>query len=42
MSTEIIMNFNIYPFLTPKGPYIRECDNIYPGTYFIKGIKLSH
>ena len=36
------MNFNIYPFLTPKGPYIREWDNIYLCLYFIKGIKLSH
>ena len=35
------MNFNIYPFLTPKGSYISECDNIYPFSYFIKGIKLS-
>ena len=36
------MNFDIYPFLAPKGPYIRDCDIIYPCSYFIKGIKLTH
>ena len=27
--------------MAPKGPYIMECDNIYPCSYFTKGIKLS-